>query len=231
MISPIPSPRSAASFAPAEARTRSGGWKTWGIGLLLAALIGGVCQAAPVTLYDSITGNPVDSANTADATSWLSNQFKTDSAEYWIDSVVLKFASAPLGSIEVDLYSNNSALNVPGNPLKAFTNPGSFQSGSNTFTMAGSPTLAKDASYWIVVKNNGIWQYTSGNATGPGASQRWADGSNSGAIWSAADGGPYMMTVTAVPVPEPSTYAMGAAGLAFSGFVAARRRLARHRRS
>lgn len=230
MISPITAPRTAASFAVDEARPRAGSWKAWGIGLLIAALIGGVCQAAPVTLYDSITGNPVDSANTADSTSWLANQFNTDGISYWADSVVLQFASAPLGSIQVDLYTNNTVGNVPGTFLKAFTNPGAFQSGANTFTMSGSPTLAASSSYWVVVKNSGIWQYTTGNASGPGASQRWADGSNSGAIWNAAEGGPYMMTLTAVPVPEPSTYAMGAAGLAFSGLMAVRRRGAARRK-
>jgi hypothetical protein len=35
---------------------------------------------------------------------------------------------------------------------------------------------------------------------------------------------PYMMTVNAVAVPEPSTWAMGLAGLAFAGVSALRRR-------
>ena len=45
MLSPVAAPRSAASFAPAEARTRTGNWKTWGLGLLVAAIIGGVSLA------------------------------------------------------------------------------------------------------------------------------------------------------------------------------------------
>ena len=47
-------------------------------------------------------------------------------------------------------------------------------------------------------------------------------GSNS--TTAAAAGNPFMMTVNAVAVPEPSTWAMGLAGLGFAAVKALRRR-------
>jgi hypothetical protein len=198
----------------------------WGVAIAAAMLVGQAASAAPVVLYDSITTNTADGSNTADVTNWLADQFVTDAETYDLTSVVLKLANTPLGSIEVDLYSNNPVGNVPGSVIGTFTNPGSLAAGDLTFTPAIPQQLLPNTSYWVVLKNSGSWNYTNGLATGPGASQRWADGSNSGAIWNASNGGPYMMTVNATPVavPEPSTWAMGLAGLGFAGVTALRKR-------
>jgi hypothetical protein len=198
----------------------------WGVAIAAAMLVGQAASAAPVVLYDSITANTADGSNTADVTNWLANEFKTDSVAYDLTSVVLNLASTPLGTIEVDLYSNNPVGNVPGSVIGGFSNPGSLAAGDLTFTPAIPQQLLPNTSYWVVLKNSGTWNYTNGSATGPGASQRWADGSNSGAIWSASTGGPYLMTVNATPVavPEPSTWAMGLAGLGFAGVTALRKR-------
>ena len=197
-----------------------------GVAIAGAMLLGQAASAAPVVLYDSITANTADGSNTADATNWLADQFMTDAETYDLTSVVLSLASTPLGTIEVDLYSNNPVGNVPGSVIGGFSNPGSLAAGDLTFTPAIPQQLLPNTSYWVVLKNSGTWNYTNGSATGPGASQRWADGSNSGAIWNASTGGPYMMTVNATPVavPEPSTWAMGLAGLAFAGVKVLRRR-------
>jgi hypothetical protein len=198
----------------------------WRVAIAAAVLVGQAASAAPVVLYDSITTNTADGSNTADVTNWLADQFVTDAETYDLTSVVLKLANTPLGSIEVDLYSNNPVGNVPGSVIGTFTNPGSLAAGDLTFTPAIPQQLLPNTSYWVVLKNSGSWNYTNGLATGPGASQRWADGSNSGAIWSASTGGPYLMTVNATPVavPEPSTWAMGLAGLGFAGVTALRKR-------
>jgi hypothetical protein len=198
----------------------------WRVAIAAAVLVGQAASAAPVVLYDSITTNTADGSNTADVTNWLADQFVTDAETYDLTSVVLKLANTPLGSIEVDLYSNNPVGNVPGSVIGTFTNPGSLAAGDLTFTPAIPQQLLPNTSYWVVLKNSGSWNYTNGSATGPGASQRWADGSNSGAIWNASNGGPYMMTVNATPVavPEPSTWAMGLAGLGFAGVTALRKR-------
>ena len=197
-----------------------------GVAIAAAMLIGQAASAAPVVLYDSITANTADGSNTADATNWLADQFMTDAETYDLTSVVLKLASTPLGTIEVDLYSNNPTGNVPGSVIGGFSNPGSLAAGDLTFTPAIPQQLLPNTSYWVVLKNSGSWNYTNGSATGPGASQRWADGLSSGAIWNASTGGPYLMTVNATPVavPEPSTWAMGLAGLAFAGVKVLRRR-------
>jgi len=197
-----------------------------GVAIAAAMLLGQAASAAPVVLYDSINANTADGSNTADVTNWLADQFVTDAETYDLTSVVLNLASTPLGTIEVDLYSNNPTGNVPGSVIGGFSNPGSLAAGDLTFTPAIPQQLLPNTSYWVVLKNSGTWNYTNGSATGPGASQRWADGSNSGAIWNASIGGPYMMTVNATPVavPEPSTWAMGLAGLAFAGVKVLRRR-------
>ena len=198
----------------------------WGVAIAAAMLVGQAASAAPVVLYDSITANTAEGSDTADVTNWIANEFKTDSVAYDLTSVVLKLASTPLGTIEVDLYSNKPAGNVPESVIGAFTNPGSLAAGDLTFTPAIPQQLLPNTSYWVVLKNSGSWNYTNGLATGPGASQRWAEGLNQGGIWNPTTGSPYMMTVNAAPVavPEPSTWAMGLAGLAFTGVKVLRRR-------
>ena len=183
----------------------------WGVAIVAAMLVGQAASAAPVVLYDSITANTADGSNTADATNWLANEFKTDSVAYDLTSVVLKLASTPLGTMEVDLYSNNPTGNVPGSVIGGFSNPGSLAAGDLTFSPATLQQLLPNTSYWVVLKNSGSWNYTNGSSTGPGASQRWADGSNSGAIWNASTGGPYLMTVNAtstaaVPEIDPASF-------------------------
>ena len=185
----------------------------WGVAIVATMLVGQAASAAPVVLYDSITANTADGSNTADVTNWLANEFKTDSVAYDLTSVVLKLASTPLGTMEVDLYSNNPTGNVPGSVIGGFSNPGSLAAGDLTFTPAIPQQLLPNTSYWVVLKNSGTWNYTNGLATGPGASQRWADGLNSGAIWNPSNGGPYMMTVNATPqaVPEIDPASFGSA--------------------
>ena len=185
----------------------------WGVAIVATMLVGQAASAAPVVLYDSITANTADGSNTADVTNWLANEFKTDSVAYDLTSVVLKLASTPLGTMEVDLYSNNPTGNVPGSVIGGFSNPGSLAAGDLTFTPAIPQQLLPNTSYWVVLKNSGTWNYTNGSATGPGASQRWADGLNSGAIWNPSSGGPYMMTVNATPqaVPEIDPASFGSA--------------------
>ena len=214
MLSPVAAPRSAASFAPAEARTRTGNWKTWGLGLLVAAIIGGVCQAAPVTLYDSTTGNtPNNPPDEANFNQYLADRFATDNDSYSLNSVVLNFASTPTGSVFVDLYSDNAGS--PGTSLFTFTNPGSLTSGDNTFTAVGFGPLSANSFFWIVLRgaaagNSAEWNFTDGSGTVTPAWQTMDNAYRStlGGAWNLSASQPYMMQVsaerTSVPEIDPS---------------------------
>lgn len=224
MISPITAPRTAANFASNEVRTRRGGWKTWGIGLLIAALIGGVCQAAPVTLYDSIGSNTANGHTPADGSSWLANQFLTDAQSYTLDSVVMSLYQAPQnGTVQLDLYSDNSG--VPGSSLGTFNAPGSFAAGNNTFTASGLWNLAANSTFWIVLKGIGTgsaaWNYTFGTVSGDGAADVTIRSLNSGSSWDpSATGQPFMMQVNATPasnVPEIDPSGVGSVMALVSG--------------
>lgn len=218
MLSPVAAPRSAARFASHEARNRTGAWKTWALGLLIAALVGGVCQAAPVTLYDSITGNsPNDPADEATFNQYLADRFATDGDSYTLDSVVLNLASVPTGSVFVDLYSDNSG--APGTYQSTFTNPGSFIAGDNTFTASGFAALTANSFFWVVLRGAAIgdsveWNFTDGAGT---VSPAWQTMDNAyrstlGGAWNLSSSQPYMMQVNATPasnVPEIDPSSMG----------------------
>ena len=213
MLSPVAAPRSAASFAPAEARTRTGNWKTWGLGLLLAAVIGGVCQAAPVTLYDSYTGNTSEADSEATDSQYLADQFLTDGSEYALDSVSLYLAGVPTGTVHVDLWSDVSGQ--PGASLGTFTNPGAFSAGLNTFTAGGLPSLAANAAYWVVLRGASVgasanWYFTDNQGTVSPATQTMGNAfrTSLGGAWQVSSTQPYMMQVsaerTSVPEIDPS---------------------------
>lgn len=214
MLSPVAAPRSAARFASHEARNRTGAWKTWALGLLIAALVGGVCQAAPVTLYDSISGNSSTGQTTADNASWIANQFITDAASYTVNNVVVSLLQAPQdGTVQLDLFDDNAG--APGSSIGTFTNPGAFAAGDNTFTANGIWNLASTSTYWVVLRGMGTgsaqWNYTFGTVGGVGGSDVSTRSLNSGADWNPASSGqPYMMVVNAstasnVPEIDPSS--------------------------
>jgi len=195
-------------------RSLSNGLSIWGVAIVVAMLLGQVATAAPIALYDSINGSTAFDSDGANNATWLANQFNTDSASYNLDSVVIDFLAAPLGTIAVDIYSNN--VDKPGAPLGTLTNPGSFVAGSNTFTASGIPTLASASSFWVVLKGIGAstanWLYTSDTPTGIGSSMNTNFSTNAGASWAGLSSTqPYMMTVnataaSAVPEIDPASF-------------------------
>jgi len=184
----------------------------WGVAA--AMFVGQAATAAPIALYDSINGSTVFDSDGANNSTWLANQFNTDAASYDLNSVVLNFSTAPLGTIAVDIYSNN--VDQPGAPLGTLTNPGSFGAGSNTFSASGIPTLASANSFWVVLKGIGAssvnWLYTIDTPTGVGSSMNTNFSTNAGASWAGLSSTqPYMMTVnataaSAVPEIDPASF-------------------------
>ena len=201
----------------------------WGWAVAIAILAGGAADAAPVALYDSINGSSADGSDPASNATWLANQFNTDVATYQLDSVVLDFVTAPLGTIAVDIYSDVSG--TPTSNLGTLTNPLVFSNGSNTFTASGILSLEASKSFWVVLRGVGSsivdWNWTTNTPAGIGTSTNTNFSTTAGASWAGISSGtPYMMTVNATPVavPEPSTWAMGLAGVGFAGVTALRRR-------
>ena len=186
----------------------------WGVAVVAAMVLGQAASAAPIALYDSINGSTSAGSDGANNATWLANQFNTDAASYDLNSVVLNFLAAPLGTIAVDIYSNN--VDQPGAPLGTLTNPGIFGAGSNTFTASGIPTLASASSFWVVLKGIGAssvnWLYTSDTPTGVGSSMNTNFSSTAGASWAGLSSDtPYMMTVnataaSAVPEIDPASF-------------------------
>jgi hypothetical protein len=186
----------------------------WGVAIVAAMLVGQAASASPVVLYDSINGSTVGDADPASSGTWLANQFNTDGQSYTLQSVVLDFAVAPLGTIAVDIYSDTSG--TPTTSLGTLTNPGSFGAGSNTFSATGIPTLATASSFWVVLRGVGSgsvsWNWTSDTPTGVGSSTNTNFSTTSGASWAGLSSGtPYMMTVNAnssaaVPEIDPASF-------------------------
>ena len=183
----------------------------WGVAA--AMFLGQAATAAPIALYDSINGSTVSDSDGASNSTWLANQFNTDSASYDLNSVVLNFLAAPLGTIAVDIYSDASS--APSTNLGTLTNPGSFGAGSNTFSASGIPTLASASSFWVVLRGVGgtaSWLYTSDTPTGLGSSMNTNFSATSGATWAGvSSSSPYMMTInataaSAVPEIDPASF-------------------------
>ena len=191
--------------------------------------------AGPVpfkTVYDSVTGNSATTSMTASTTSWAAGKFTfpTLTDGYQLAAVKVQLSGVPTGSVELSVWSNNAVAGTPDAKLFTLSSPASLSAGLNTFTST-QILPAGGTPYWIVMKGlagtpNGFatWDRTTGGVTGPGASTEVASYTTfSSGQWNPqTPGEPLMMQIYAVP--EPSTYAMGLAGLGFAGLGALRRR-------
>ena len=244
---PAASPRAIAPCAPPRHLRRM---RAWPIPLILtlaclALVAPGRADAAPLTLYTNTAG-PVsidDPPVPIDATTLLANQFFTFGSQSVIGSLELSLVNvADLADIQVELYDNT--FNATTQTDEPGTRIGTFRPGSHTddlyqFFLTSQPWLDADASYWIVAtakspSASAVWTWTTLTPTGddplhPGQpldqSVLW--GINGGSGLTVSSGGPYQMQIVVTTVPEPSTWAMGAAALACACARALRRRSGR----
>jgi hypothetical protein len=205
------------------------------LGLLVAA--GSAKRATAEVIFDSITGNTATGSTTASVNGWRAAQFILPAApagndRFGLGSVVLNLANNPLATdFSVEIYSSVSGK--PGSSVGQLFATQPIVVGNNSFFTTNSfPTLTPATSYWVVLKGGASspqWG-TAGNtglispASQLGTSTALTN--NAGSTWftNPAANNPSMMTVNAVAVPEPSTWAMGLAGLGFAGVTALRRR-------
>ena len=213
------------------------------VGILAVALAAGTAPTATAAgvsstdvIFDSITGNTPTGSVSASGSTWQAAQFILPASVYdfRLKSVVVNLANNPLGtSFQVDIYDSRRTGSEPNNKVATLLAPQTIVVGNNTFTPSGTfPLLSPtEEAYWVVVRGQtSDVSWSTAGATGviSPASQSanlTATRLNNG-DWnsSPAAGNPYMVTVNAVAVPEPSTWAMGLAGLAFAGVSALRRR-------
>ena len=213
------------------------------VGIFGVALAAGTASTATAggfsstdVIFDTITGNTPTGSVTATSTNWKAAQFLTPEAgdSLTLASVVLNLASNPLGtSFEVAIYDARRDGSEPKDRVgQALRAPQTIVIGNNTFTPGPSfPKLDTSKEYWVVVKGGSsevLWSTAGPSGVISPSSQTdalTATRLNTG-DWnsSPASSNPYMMTVNAVAVPEPSTWAMGLAGLAFAVVSALRRR-------
>lgn len=218
--------------------------------IALSALVAGVLafgtvKAAPVT--DVVFGNlgadgssGLSSTNTdigpaSAVTLALAQGFTTGtgSTRLQLQSVTLGAFVDGTANRTVSIYSNVS--NAPGTAL--FTSSPTSVSAQNkyTFNFSGA-NLTAGTNYWVVPDFSVDWSwYTEATDSTQPEEQNASGYSYLGTkkMQAASPGTwsntllPYSLSVNAVvPVPEPSTYALAAVGLAVAGFVRARRRKA-----
>lgn len=235
MLLPISAPR----FRAASRR--------WRILPLLAAILllsfaARPAGAAPLVLYTDIQGEPWvdDPPIPFTATNWFANQFFSFGSPSVISSLDLSMQDVTaLGDLQIDLYDNvhdaTSGSDQPNAPVASFRNE-SHVGDLYRFVLTSYPWLDANASYWIVASAkpastaSAVWIWTTLEPSGtdpldPGQtltqSNRWATGD--GTSWSVSSGSPYKMQIEVTVVPEPSTWAMGAAGVALSCCMKSRR--------
>jgi hypothetical protein len=183
--------------------------------------------AEPIDLYNTVSGLSSDGFDSASNTAWLANQFLTGGDAYTLDRVVIELDAVPTASgsnVRLELFSNlhdpDTATDSPYTLIGAFTNPGLLDEGKNDFQATGLPALASNATYWVVLRVAGVggvkWNYTFGTPGGLLPTDVSTFSADGGGNWFPnSTGSPYMMRVDVfvTPVPEPSTYAMGLAGV------------------
>ena len=211
------------------------------LGVVLVGVVSLVSAASAraEVIFDSITGNTATGSTTATVNGWKAAQFilpaaSGDNNKFGLGSVVLNLVNNPLATnFTVEIYDSTSGTSKPNSRIGELVATQPIIVGNNEFFTTNSfPTLNAASSYWVVLKGGASspqWG-TAGNSglISPISQQGTSTAltTNAGTSWfvNPAANNPSMMTVNAVAVPEPSTWAMGLAGLAFAGVKVLRRR-------
>lgn len=213
---------------------------SWIFSICLIA-IANIQQVKAVDIYDSITGETTFTTVTSitTATEKLAQEFTASGTFTTINSVYMylsRNASASTGTYDVSIYSKNTGT---GNPDVKVA---SVATGASVSALAvdTSPALVNFSGFSFTPGNTNNYFIVLENLTNNGGfSIGWssrADGATpmpnlipddyDGTSWS--QGTPdiaYLMSVNAVAVPEPSTWAMMSIGTVFLCGIAQRRRM------
>jgi hypothetical protein len=158
------------------------------------------CGSAPdpdcvCNIFDA----PVISQSTAQSNIWAASMFLTGSSGKIITSIQLRtptWTSANSSGATLKIFSHSTANGgIPNAALHTLTYPATLGD-DVTFTSVGY-TVSANTYYWVVLSENGPWEFTDHNAcidgTVPYCQIRWADYVSG--TWSPADGGPYAFRI------------------------------------
>jgi hypothetical protein len=200
---------------------------------LILTMLAATVAASAQTVYLSSLSSPNDGGTIyRDNTSFIGQRFTTDAsaASFTLNSVSLAIAGAyEINDFTVSLMTD-SGSNTPGALIGTLT--GSISpTGSGTFdyTTTGI-NLVAGTSYWVTMGfTSGAGYFGSPRTTDlSGATGPWTLNGRATTFagnWSYYGGDNALMSITATPIPEPSTYA-ALAGLLALGLVVYRRRRA-----
>lgn len=199
---------------------------SWRLNLVLALILAAVAPLAraQIVLYDNTATATAGDVKISEVTP-LGDSFSTGAAAVNLTSfsAVLGRNDPATGSTTFSLYSDSGAS--PGTLITALaTIDDTSLTGTFTeYTFSGL-SVALDAStrYWILAEGDGVARWISSpNDGGTGVAGEFIV---AGAVYPNSEGPLAMsVTATAVPVPEPATYAMIGGTLALAlGFIARR---------
>lgn len=202
---------------------------------VLSAFAASPARAVDLINNMNYAANP-DGADDVYNTSFTAMQFQTTALEYTVTQVqakLLKNQSLGTGSYYFNIYADNG-LNKPGTLLQNhfYTGDTSLLPSDGTFatvTASGlNITLSPSTKYWFAVNSDSTYArwgaYNSGSSSATGFPTLWSFTNNSGTSWSGTDTTyTTVFSVSAVAVPEPTTWAMGGIGLMTFGIIARQR--------
>lgn len=207
------------------------------MGLALAlGILANVNHVRAVDIYDSITGETDFSSVTtiSNNSEKLAQEF-TASATYPTINAVSMYLSrdaSATGTFDVSIYSRNAGTGDPD------TKVSSVATGYAVSTLSAQPTKVDfsgfsftpgDTNNYFIVLENFAGSFSIGwssRADGASPMPGLLPADYDGSSWTqGTDDIAYLMTVSAVAVPEPSTWAMLSIGTAIICGVAQRRRL------
>lgn len=207
------------------------------LGFVVALGFAGVAESTPVT-SNVVFGN-LGSSGTNSVGSFnsdigpiagfrLAQGFTAASPKLSVQSVSLwLFGEGTTGSVSIYDATSLAPPGGPGDPVATSSSQTIGAKGLYQFSFSGLE-LTNAANYWIVPNGNVSWYLAGSSPTAQNASGYAFNGAlerTDGGFWQTA--GTDLMSVSINAVPEPTTYALGAIGIAAVGLARWRRRLGR----